>query len=153
MVPAEAVQTVLRPEPDQRTSVVASAKPKGKPEISGDTNASYSPQTSLPSVSDRKMVESIAEETGASKAKVKRLIELARLAHVGLDVLIFACLYPCSREEEADALQHAKLTHQDPRTKALVDRYFRLQKGTQRQLNAVDDTRKVKFVSRIILGR
>ncbi len=153
MVPKEAVQTVLRPEPDQRTTVVASAKLEGKPEIGRDTSESYSPQTPLPSVSDRKMVESIAEETGASRAKVKRLIELARLGHVDIDVLIFACLYPCSREEEAKALQLAKLTYQDPRTKTLLDRYLRLSKGTQRQLKVVDDSRKVKFVSRIILGR
>jgi ParB/RepB/Spo0J family partition protein len=153
MVPAEAVQTVLDPELPQRTLDKQAEDSLKRSEIDENTIETYPPHTPLPSVNDREIVEAIADATGASSAKVKRLVELARLAHVDLDVLTFTCLYPCGRDEEGEAIQLAKLTHQDPRTKALVNRYFRLRKGTQRQLETVDDTRKVKFVSKIIMGR
>jgi len=148
--PQDAIRTVLQPEASQQASHVRPSKPTERLENDEDMRDTHPP---LPSPNDRKTIEGIADLTGAPKAKVKRLIELARYAHVGLNVLIYACLYGGSREEEGEALQLAKLARQDTRTRTLVDRYLRLRKGTLRQMQAVDDPRKFKFVNRVILGK
>ena len=71
---------------------------------------------------------------------------------MGLDVLTFACLYGGSRGEEGEAVQLAKLARQDSRTRRLMDRYLRLRENARKQIKAIDDPRKVKFVNRVILG-
>jgi ParB/RepB/Spo0J family partition protein len=151
--PLNAIQTVLHPDANLRASYVRPAKLTESLENDEKGRDTFGPLTPLPSLSDREAIEAIVNDTGTPTAKVKRLIELARLAHVGRNVLVYACLYSCTREEEGEALQLAKLARQDPRTRALMNRYLRLKKGTQRQLKAVDDSRKVKFVNRVILGK
>jgi ParB/RepB/Spo0J family partition protein len=151
--PQDAIQTVRKPEADQHASHARPTEPLISPENHEgvrDTPAQFTP---LPSLSDRKVIEDITDLTGASKVKVKRLIELARNAHVGLDVLTYACLYGGSREEEGDALQLAKLIRQDSRTRRLIDRYLRLRGNARKQIKAIDDPRKVKFVNMVILSQ
>ncbi len=148
--PQDAIHTVRQPEAGQHASHAHPTAPLEKPEGLRDTPAQLTP---LPSLSDRKVIKDIADLTGAPKAKVKRLIELARNARVGLDVLIYACLYGGSREEEGEVLQLAKLTRQDSRTRRLMDRYLRLRESARKQIKAIDDPRMVKFVNRVILGQ
>jgi hypothetical protein len=71
---------------------------------------------------------------------------------VGREVLIYACTYGCSRGEEGEVVQLAKLAYQDPKMRSLIGRYLRLRESARKQIKAIDDPRKVKFVNRVILG-
>jgi ParB/RepB/Spo0J family partition protein len=151
--PQDAIQTVRQPEASQHASHALPTEPLGSPENQEGARDTPAQLTPLPSLSDRKVIEDITDLTGASKVKIKRLIELARNARVGLDVLTYACLYGGSREEEGEVLQLAKLARQDSRTRRLMDRYLRLRGNARKQIKAIDDPRKVKFVSKVILGQ
>ncbi len=151
--PQDAIQTVRQPEAGQHASHARPAEPLVSPENHEgvrDTPAQFTP---LPSLSDRKAIEDITDLTGAPKVKIKRLIELARNAHVGREVMIYACTYGGSRGEEGEAVQLAKLIRQDSRMRRLIDRYLRLREIARKQTKAIDDPRKVKFVNSVILGQ
>ena len=151
--PQDAIQTVRQPEAGQHASRARPTEPLVSPENHKGARDTPAQLTPLPSLTDRKAIEDITDLTGAPKAKIKRLIELARNAHVGLDVLTYACLYGGSRGEEGEAVQIAKLAYQDPRMRLLIGRYLRLRESARKQIKAIDDSRKVKFVNRIILGQ
>ncbi len=65
----------------------------------------------------------------------------------------YAYLYGGSRSEEGEAVQIAKLAYQDPRMRSLISRYLRLRERARKQIKAIDDPRKVKFVNGVILGQ
>ena len=151
--PQDAIQTVRQPEAGQQASHDRPTEHLVSPENHEGVRDTPAQLTPLPSLSDRKAIDDITDLTGAPKAKIKRLIELARNAHVGLDVLTYACLYGGSREEEGETLQLAKLTRQDSRTRRLMDRYLRLRESARKQIKAIDDPRNFKFVNRVIFGK
>jgi ParB/RepB/Spo0J family partition protein len=149
----EAIQTALGAEVSPHVSPIEPPEPAVGIENDEVVSGTPVPLTPLPSVNDREAIENIADLTGAPKAKVKRLIDLARNAHVGLEILTYACLYGGSRGEEGEAVQLAKLAYQDPRMRSLIGRYLRLRKRAKKQIKAMSDIRKVKFVNRGILGQ
>ena len=151
--PHAAIQAALGAEVSQRIAPVRPAKPEPALEEDEVTSAASKPPTPLPSVGDLKAIEEIAGYTGASKAKIKRLIEQAHLAHAGKQVLILACAYANNHGNERDAVQLAKLVCQDPELYSLLGRFLNLKKRTKNQVASLDDPRKVEFANTVVFGK
>lgn len=111
------------------------------------------PPTTLPSANDGKTIKKISGYTGASSAKIKRLIEQANLAYVGKEILVLACAYAGNRGDERAAVQLAKVVYQDPELYTLLGRFLNLKKLAKNQMMALDDQRKVDFVNTVIFGK
>lgn len=150
--PQDAIRSALAAEVRQNVSPSQPPEPGSERDRSKAARSTPKHLTPLPSVSDREAIEEICEFTGASKAKVKRLIELAGYANVRREVLIFACAYNCSRNEEGEALQFAKAAYQDPGTRMLIHRFLRLRVRARKQIQAVGDPRIGKFTNKVIFG-
>jgi ParB/RepB/Spo0J family partition protein len=151
--PHAAIQAAMGAEVSQRIAPVRPPKPEPALEEDEVTSAASKPPTLLPSVGDLKAIEEIVGYTGASKAKIKRLIEQARLAYIGKEVLLFACAYAGNRGDERDAVQLAKLVCQDSELSSLLGRFLNLKKRAKKQILSMDDQRKVEFVNTVVFGK
>ena len=151
--PHEAIQAALGAELSQRVSPIR--PPETAPEPKDDMVASAAPKPSapLPSDDDQKAIEQISGYTGASRAKVKRLIKMASYANVGREVLILACAYAGNRGDEREAIHLAKVVHQDPELYTLLRRFLSLKTRASNQIASLDDQRKVEFVNTIVFGK
>jgi ParB/RepB/Spo0J family partition protein len=151
--PHEAIQAAFEAELSQRVSPIRPPETAPEPKDDMVANAAPKPSTPLPSDDDQKAIEQISGYTGASRAKVKRLIERASLAYVSKEVLILACAYAGNRGDEREAVQMAKVVHQDPNLYTLLRRFLSLKKRAKNQIASLDDQRKVEFVNTVVFGK
>jgi ParB/RepB/Spo0J family partition protein len=151
--PHEAIRSALGAELSQRVSPIRPPEPVPGLEIHEVASSTTNPPTPLPSDDDQKAIEQISGYTGASRAKIKRLIEQARLAYIGKEVLIFACAYAGNRGNERDAVQLAKLVCQDSELSSLLGRFLNLKKQAKKQILSLDDQKKVEFVNTVVFGK
>jgi hypothetical protein len=150
--PHEAIQAALDMDARHRVAPIQPPEPPTQP---GNGEASAEPRrpaAPLPSLTDERAIETLADYTGASKAKIKRLIEQARQAHVGGEVLTLACAYAGNRGDEGEAVQLAKLAFQDPDLYSLVRRFLSLKRRAKAEVKAQDDLRKARFIDKVIFG-
>jgi hypothetical protein len=133
--PQAAIQAALGAEVSQRVSTIRSPESVPPPENADNLiRTDRKPPTTLPSANDGKTIKKISGYTGASSAKIKRLIEQANLAYVGKEILVLACAYAGNRGDERA-------------------RFLNLKKRAKNQMMTLDDQRKVEFVNTVIFGK
>ena len=151
--PHEAIHATLGVEVSQRIAPIRPPEPT--PELENDEVASLTrkPPTPLPSAGDIKAIEEIAGYTGASKAKIKRLIEQAARVSASKEMLILACAYAGNCGDEGTAVQMARIICEDPELSRLLGRFLNLKKRVKSQILTLHDQAKAEFVNTIVFGK
>jgi ParB/RepB/Spo0J family partition protein len=151
--PYDAIKILLGSEANQRLSPIRSPTSASIGEKQENKTVKRKSPTPLPAIGDKTYVNKLAEFTGASKAKVNRLLEQAIGENESKEVLVLACAYAANRGEEETAIQYAKLVYEDYELYKLLNRYLTLKRRVRRQVQELQNQTKVDFTNRIVFGK
>jgi len=151
--PHDAIQATLEAELKQRIMPIRPPELEQETDIDGTDNAVHQTPAPLPSADDRKAIEDICEYTGASRAKVRRLIEQAALSSASRENLILACAYAGNRGDEHSALQMAIAVSEDSDVNRLLKRCITLRRRFKKVAHTIQDVTIREFANTIIFGK